>query len=66
MFKQITNLNGDEIYLITSLWIFLVFFVLVGCMLFWMKKDHVDYMKDIPFDGSEKESEHASEQNERL
>jgi len=66
MFKQITNLNGDEIYLITSLWIFLVFFVLVGCMLFWMKKDHVDYMKDIPFDGSEKQPEQASEQNEKL
>ncbi len=50
MFKQITNLNGDEIYLITSLWIFIIFFVIVGLMLFYMKKDHIQYMKDIPFD----------------
>ena len=48
MFKQITNLNGDEIYLIVSLWVFLVFFVLVACMLFWMKKEHIQHMKDIP------------------
>jgi len=52
MFKQITNLNGDELYLIASLWIFLVFFVSVACMLFWMKKDHVQYMKELPFDGT--------------
>ena len=50
MFKQITNLNGDEIYLITSLWIFIIFFVIVGLMLYYMKKDHIQYMKDIPFD----------------
>lgn len=50
MFKQITNLNGDEIYLITSLWIFIIFFVIVGLMLFYMKKDHIQYMKDLPFD----------------
>ena len=57
MFKQITNLNGDEIYLITSLWIFLVFFVLVACMLVWMKKDHVKYMKDLPFDDADENIE---------
>ena len=61
MFKQITNLNGEEIYLITSLWIFLVFFVLVACMLIWMKKDHIDYMKDVPFADEEKETEKQSE-----
>ncbi|QBQ42202.1 hypothetical protein [Sphingobacterium psychroaquaticum] len=61
MFKQLTNLNGDEMYLITSLWIFLVFFVLVACMLFWMKKDHIDYMKDIPFDDDEKQNDQQSE-----
>jgi len=57
MFKQITNLNGDEIYLIASLWVFLVFFVLVACMLFWMKKDHINHMKDIPFDDGESKKE---------
>lgn len=53
MFKQITNLHGDEIYLIISLWIFIVFFVTVAIMLFFMKKDYVQYMKEIPFDDSE-------------
>ena len=61
MFKQITNLNGDEMYLIISLWIFLVFFVLVGFMLFWMKKDHIAHMKDIPFQDSEKQNEQQAE-----
>jgi len=50
MFKQITDLSGNEWYLIASLWIFLVFFIVVGIMLFRMKKDYVDYMKDIPMD----------------
>ena len=63
MFKQITNLNGDEIYLITSLWIFIIFFVLVGAMLFLMKKDFVNYMKEIPFDGEENGNDCASEDN---
>lgn len=53
MFKQITNLQGDEVYLIISLWIFLVFFVTVAIMLFFMKKDYVQYMKEIPLDDSE-------------
>ena len=56
MFKQITNLQGDEIFLITSLWIFIIFFVVVGLMLFFMKKDYIQYMKEIPFDESENES----------
>lgn len=66
MFKQITNLRGDEIYLITSLWIFIVFFALVGIMLFFMKKDYIRYMKDIPFDESEKENNYSSEDNLKL
>lgn len=61
MFKQITNLNGDEMYLITSLWIFIVFFALVGLMLFFMSKDHIKYMKQIPFDESEKEIDRSTE-----
>lgn len=28
----------------------MVFFIVVGIMLWRMKKDHVDYMKDIPLD----------------
>ena len=60
MFKQITNLPGDEIYLITSLWIFLIFFVVVGLMLFFMKKDYIQYMKEIPFEESDEESNYLS------
>ncbi|MBD1430978.1 MULTISPECIES: hypothetical protein [Sphingobacterium] len=63
MFKQITNLQGDEIYLMTSLWIFLIFFIIVGLMLFLMKKDHIQYMKEIPFDESEPKSKYLSDSN---
>ncbi|GGH31910.1 hypothetical protein FAZ19_22875 [Sphingobacterium alkalisoli] len=61
MFKQITNLNGDEMYLITSLWIFIVFFALVGLMLFFMGKDHISYMKQIPFGDPEEEIDRSTE-----
>lgn len=67
MFKQITNLHGDELYLIISLWIFIVFFVVVGLMLFFMKKDHIKYMKDIPFDDDmDKQTEYSPEDNKKL
>lgn len=66
MFKQITNLNGDEIYLIASLWIFLLFFVLVACMLIWMNKDHIKYMKDLPFDESDKIVDEPNQHKEGL
>ncbi|MEC3881315.1 hypothetical protein [Parapedobacter sp. 10938] len=50
MFKQITDLSGNEWYLIASLWIFLLFFIIVGIRLFRMRKDDADYMKGIPMD----------------
>jgi len=53
MFKQITDLSGNEWYLIVSLWIFLAFFIAVGVYLFRMRKDYVDYMKDMPMDDAE-------------
>lgn len=66
MFKQITNLQGDEIYLIVSLWIFIIFFISVGIMLFLMKKDFVQYMKEIPLEDSEKESYGQTEEESKL
>ena len=57
MWKQITDLHGDEIYLIISLLIFLTFFIIVGIMLFTMKKSFIDYMKGLPFEKSENEFE---------
>ncbi|GGG87707.1 hypothetical protein GCM10007415_21970 [Parapedobacter pyrenivorans] len=50
MFKQLTDLSGNEWYLIASLWIFLAFFITVGIMLFRMPKDDVNYMKGLPVD----------------
>jgi cbb3-type cytochrome oxidase subunit 3 len=55
MFKQITNLDGNEWYLIASLWIFLIFFIVVGIMLFRMRKDYVHYMENIPLNDAEEE-----------
>ncbi|MCI0920786.1 hypothetical protein IP023_05395 [Sphingobacterium rhinopitheci] len=66
MFKQITNLQGDEMYLIASLWIFIVFFVTVGIMLFFMKKDFVNYMKGIPLDDSETEFNGQTDEDKKL
>ncbi|WP_169719473.1 hypothetical protein [Olivibacter sitiensis] len=53
MFKQITTLNGDEWYLIASLWIFLLFFIMVAILLVKMSKDYVEYMKNRPFSEEE-------------
>lgn len=58
MFKQITNLAGGEIYLIFSLIIFMVFFMLIGIYLFKLSKNHVDLMRNLPID------DHQISQNE--
>jgi len=55
MFKQITNLQGNEWYLITSLWIFLLFFILVAILLLRMKKQHSNYMRNLPLKENETE-----------
>ncbi|WP_187774766.1 hypothetical protein [Pedobacter sp. BS3] len=49
MFKQfIDKVSGGEWYLITSLWIFLVFFIIVGIMLIRSNKNHIAYMSRLP------------------
>ncbi|ADY50951.1 hypothetical protein Pedsa_0369 [Pseudopedobacter saltans DSM 12145] len=48
MFKQISNLAGNEIYLLVSLLIFIVFFIIATFMLFRMKKTHIAYMSELP------------------
>ncbi len=50
MFKQITNLAGGEFYLITSLLIFMVFFLLVGVYLIKLNKTHVTNMSNLPIE----------------
>jgi hypothetical protein len=48
MFKQIKDLAGDEFYLITSLIMFMLFFLLVGLYLFKMSKTYTTLMSNIP------------------
>ncbi|MFA5244839.1 MAG: hypothetical protein WC380_06020 [Pedobacter sp.] len=49
MFKQFIDKSlGADVYLITSLGIFMVFFILVTVMLFTMNKKHVSYMSELP------------------
>jgi len=57
MFDQfVKDVSGEQIYLIFSLWIFLVFFVVVSILLFITKKQHVDRMSDLPLDDGTLES----------
>jgi len=51
MFKQfISIIPGADIFMITSLCIFMVFFVLVGLYLFWIDRDHLEKMSHLPFE----------------
>ena len=49
MFKQFTeNINGHQVYLLSSLGIFLVFFIVVAIILLRLGKNHVDHMSELP------------------
>jgi cbb3-type cytochrome oxidase subunit 3 len=49
MFKQFTeHYTGSQIYLLSSLFIFVVFFIVVAIILLTLKKQHVDYMGQMP------------------
>jgi cbb3-type cytochrome oxidase subunit 3 len=49
MFDQfVKNISGKEVYLLFSLWMFLVFFIVVALLLLKMRKQHAEYMSDIP------------------
>jgi hypothetical protein len=54
MFEQFTaNLTEPQKYLISSLGLFFVFFIVVTILLIRLKKQHVNYMSDMPLeDGS--------------
>lgn len=56
MFRQITNLNGDENYLLFSLVMFFIFFVVVTIALIKMKKTYIDYMGDLPIEDEDREN----------
>lgn len=54
MFRQfIDKVAGSEVYLISSLGIFLLFFILVAVMLVLMKKDHIRHMSELPLTNDE-------------
>ena len=51
MFKQfLDQADGHQGYLITSLAIFMVFFIMVALLLLIMKKDTINYMSNLPLD----------------
>lgn len=53
MFKQIKDLAGGEFYLITSLIIFMVFFLIVALYLYKLSKSHVSVMRNLPFEDNQ-------------
>ena len=53
MFNQIRNLEGGEIYLITSLLLFMVFFIVVALYLFKLSKQHITEMSNLPIDNQQ-------------
>ena len=51
MFKQfLDQADGHQGYLITSLGIFMVFFIMVAILLLIMKKDTINYMSNLPLE----------------
>lgn len=49
MFRQFTeHISGNQVYLLSSLGIFLVFFIVVTVLLIRLKKQHTEYMSDMP------------------
>lgn len=50
MFKQLNNLNGNEVYMFLALFIFIAFFIGATVALIRMKKSHVNYMGNIPLE----------------
>ena len=49
MFKQfLENVDGNQGYLLSSLGIFLLFFILVGVYILTIKKDEIKYMSELP------------------
>ncbi|MDR3695966.1 hypothetical protein [Mucilaginibacter sp.] len=51
MFSQyLDKFSGGQIYLISSLGIFFVFFIVVTILMFRLKKTHVNYMSDLPLE----------------
>jgi cbb3-type cytochrome oxidase subunit 3 len=50
MFNQIRDLAGGEFYLISSLLLFMVFFIVVTVYLLKLSKHHVAMMSNLPIE----------------
>ena len=62
MFKQFTeHIAGNQVYLLFSMFIFLVFFLVVALLLLRLRKPHADYMSDIPLNDCTEENIKSSE-----
>ncbi|MET3113739.1 hypothetical protein AAKU52_001468 [Pedobacter sp. CG_S7] len=49
MFRQfLDQVDDKQVYLITSLGIFLLFFIVVGIIILTMKKEDINYMSQLP------------------
>ncbi|MFC5283913.1 hypothetical protein [Pedobacter alpinus] len=62
MFKQfVKTLQGDEVFMLISLLIFVLFFIGATIALIRMKKSYTEYMADIPLnDENEKQDFNTS------
>lgn len=58
MFRQfIDKVTGGDVYLITSLLIFLIFFIIIALLLIRMNKNHIKYMTELPLNDDKKETD---------
>ncbi|KQC00622.1 hypothetical protein [Pedobacter sp. Hv1] len=55
MFKQIKDLAGGEFFLISSLIIFMVFFILVTIYLLKLNKHYISLMSNLPIEDNQTE-----------
>jgi cbb3-type cytochrome oxidase subunit 3 len=56
MFKQfLENVDGNQGYLLSSLGIFLLFFILVGVYILTIKKEEINYMSELPLNDNDNE-----------
>ncbi len=54
MFKQfLGHAQGTQVYLLASLGIFLLFFIVVTILMFRLRKQHIVYMSDMPLADAE-------------
>jgi hypothetical protein len=57
MFKQFTeHITSNQVYLLFSMFIFLIFFIVVTALLLRLRKNYVEYMSDIPLNDSTEEN----------